>query len=120
MWTSIKTVFSKPRTWVLLGLAAVIIWVFYLYHDRREAKDQLGQVKSEQVQTKADLKATQQKQVEINNALDVAQNQVEILQNTSDQIQKEVKEVPHDSKPISAPVAKSLERLCRFDNPPCR
>lgn len=120
MWTSIVALFMKPRTWVIIGLTVAIAWAFYIYNDRKDKSQELTQVKTEVVQTKEVLKQTQQKQVEINNALDAAQTQNEELAKKSEEIQKEIKEVPNDPKPISAPVRKSLDRLCRFDNPPCR
>jgi len=120
MWTTIAAHLMKPRTWILLGLCIALVWVFYIFSDRRSKTEQLTTVRTEMVQTKADLKATQEKQVEINTALDNAQTQVEALQNTSEEIQAEVKKVPNDKTAVSKPVAVALGRLCRFDNPPCR
>lgn len=120
MWTSFLAFIMKPRTWVILGLTAALIWVFYIYNDRHAKIEQLTISKTEIKQTQADLKATQEKQVEINTALDNAQAQVDVLQNTSNEIQAEVKKVPNDKTPVSKPVATALGRLCRFDNPPCR
>lgn len=120
MWTSILALFTKPRTWIIIGLTLAIAWAFYIYNDREDKTQELTQVKTEVVQTREVLKQTQKRQVEINKALDDAQVQNDELTKKSETIQNEIKEVPNDPNPISKPVDTALRGLCKLDTPPCR